>query len=372
MPFIHELNDWPQFNWRHEDLASLLAQVRHVQGRHLGRMESLGFDLQAEAGLTVLTTEVVRSWAIEGEVLAEDEVRSSIASRLGLPIGGLPKASRAVEGVVGMMLDASLDHDEALTADRLFGWHSALFPTGRSGLSRITVGAWRSGSAGPMQVVSGPMGRERVHFEAPHAGRLEAEMEAFLSWFNQPHGEDPVLWAGVAHLWLLTIHPFEDGNGRIARAVGDMALARADGMKRRFYSLSAQIEAERKQYYLELEAAQRGSLDITAWLSWFLGCLERAIHRADDVLAKVIRKARVWRRANQATTNDRQRVVLNRLLDDFEGHLSTSKYAKLTKCSQDTAQRDIRDLVNRGVLAKNPGGGRSTSYSLVDPGDAEG
>jgi Fic family protein len=372
MTFIHQLPGWPRFTWSDEALVASLASLRHEQGRHLGKMEALGFDLQAEAGLEVLTTEIVKSWAIEGETLAAGEVRSSLASRLGLPAAGLPKASRKVEGIVELMLDASQRHAEPLTAERLFSWHAALFPTGRSGLSRITVGAWRPETAGPMEVVSGPIGRERVHFEAPSATRLATEMSAFLGWFNGNHPMDPVLWAGIAHFWFITIHPFEDGNGRIARAIGDMALARADRTKNRFYSLSAQIETERKQYYLEVEAAQRGALDLTDWLMWFLGCLDRAIAGADEVLGAVMRKARVWRCANLAPVNDRQRLVLNRLLDGFKGHLSTSKYATLAKCSQDTAQRDILGLVERGVLKKNPGGGRSTSYSLLDPQEPEG
>lgn len=370
MPYIHEHQDWPKFHWQSAVLTGPLAKVRHAQGRHLGRMEGLGFDLQQEANLETLATETQRSWAIEGEVLSKEEVRSSIAGRLGLPQGGLPVATGHVDGVVEMMLDASQRHEEALSADRLFGWHAAIFPTGRSGLNKITVGSWRPESADPMRVVSGWKGQETVHFEAPPASLVEEEMTRFISWFNDPHQEDPVLRAGIAHLWLLTIHPFEDGNGRIARAVADMALARADGTQSRFYSLSAQIEAEKKQYYLELEAAQRGDPDITRWLNWFLECLERAIGRAQESLSSVLLKARIWEQVNQSPVSDRQRVVLNRLLDGFEGHLSTSKYARLAKCSQDTAQRDISDLVERGVLAKNPGGGRSTSFRLRDPNEA--
>lgn len=367
MTYIHLDPAWPHFTWDGEALAAALAHVRHEQGRHLGRMEALGFDLRAEAGLEVLTTEVVKSWAIEGETLPIDEVRSSIASRLGLARAGLPPASREVEGIVDLMLDATRNCTAPLTAERLFGWHAALFPSGRSGLRRITVGAWRTKGAGPMQVVSGALGRERVHFEAPEADRLEEEVERFLAWFNQESDLDLVLEAGVAHFWFITIHPFEDGNGRIARAIGDMVLARADRTTDRFYSLSAQIEAERDQYYRELEAAQRGGLDITDWLRWFLGCLERAIEGADPTLAAVFRKARIWKVANRGPVNDRQRLVLNRLLDDFKGHLTTSKYAKLARCSQDTALRDIRELMERELLEKNPAGGRSTSYSLREP-----
>ena len=330
-------------------------------------METLGFDIRAEANLAVLTTEVVKSSAIEGEILDPEEVRSSIAERLGLDVAGLPRAGREIEGVVEMMLDATQNFEAPLTAERLFGWHAALFPTGRSGLARIKVGVWRPEEIGPMQVVSGAMGRERVHFEAPAAERVEAEMAGFLEWFNSTSGIDPVLKAATAHFWFVTIHPFEDGNGRIARAIGDMALSRADGTKDRFYSLSSQIEAERKEYYLQLEAAQRGGLDITGWLVWFLGCLDRAIAGADASLASVLHKAEVWSRVNLRPVNDRQRKVINRLLDGFQGSLTTSKYAKLARCSPDTALRDVHELLERGILVKNPGGGRSTSYRIAVP-----
>jgi Fic family protein len=332
-------------------------------------MGALGFDLRAEAGLTALTNDVVKSSAIEGEHLNPEEVRSSIARRLGLPIAGLPEPSRQVEGVVEMMLDATRNFDTPLTKTRLLDWHAALFPTGRSGMHRITVGAWRTADAGPMQVVSGPMGRERVHFEAPRAERVESEMQRFLEWFNGPSEVDPVLKAGVAHFWFVTIHPFDDGNGRIARAIADMALSRADGTKDRFYSMSSAIERERKEYYLQLESAQRGTLDITGWLAWFLACLDRTIEDAQETLGSVLHKAELWQRINRGPINERQRDVINRMLDDFKGHLTTSKYAKLAKCSTDTALRDIRELLERGILVKNPGGGRSTSYHLADPDD---
>jgi Fic family protein len=330
-------------------------------------MEALGFDLQVTASLSVLTSEVVKSSAIEGEVLDPQEVRSSIARRLGLDEAGLPKAGRDVEGVVEMTLDATRNYESPLTAERLFDWHAALFPTGRSGMTRITVGAWRPGGSGPMQAVSGPLGRQRVHFEAPEPERLPSEMVRFLDWFNAPAPLDPVLRAGLAHFWFVTIHPFEDGNGRIARAIADLALARADGTKERFYSMSAQIEAERKEYYFQLEAAQRGELDITRWLAWFLACLGRAIEGAEGTLAAVLHKAEMWRRINRDPVNERQRLVINRLLDGFQGYLTSSKYAKLAKCSADTALRDIRELVDRGILIQNPGGGRSTSYRLAAP-----
>lgn len=367
MAYIHERSGWPKFTWDGDSLGTALAAVRHKQGRLLGKMEALGFDLRAEASLVVLTSDVVKSSAIEGEKLNPDEVRSSIARRLGLDVAGLPKAGRDVEGVVEMMLDGTRNFQKPLTKKRLFDWHASLFPTGRSGMSRITVGAWRKKEAGAMQVVSGPMGREKVHFEAPEAARLEAEMSAFLKWFNAPPAVDPVLKAGIAHFWFVTIHPFEDGNGRIARAIADMALARADGTKDRFYSMSSQIEAERKDYYLRLEAAQRGDVDITRWLAWFLGCLDRAIEGADGTLAAVLNKARMWQRINQRPVNDRQRQVINRMVNGFKGFLSTSKYAKLAKCSPDTALRDIRELLDRGILVQNPGGGRSTSYRLGEP-----
>lgn len=365
MPYIHERPEWPHFTWTAQALQNSLAGVRHRQGRLLGRMEALGFDLQAEATLRTLTADVVKSSAIEGETLNPEEVRSSIARRLGMDVGGYIPVGRDVDGIVEMMLDATQKYCEPLTDERLFGWHAALFPTGRSGLHRIAVGAWRPVDAGPMQVVSGPLGRERVHFEAPTADRLGAEMDAFLQWFNGAQPIDPVLKAGLAHLWFVTIHPFEDGNGRIARAIADMALARADGTKNRFYSMSSQIESERRAYYDELEAQQRGSLDVTPWLAWFLACLDRALTRAEEALTAVTLKAKLWEIINLRPVNERQRAIINRLIDGFQGHLTTSKYAKLTKSSSDTALRDIRDLLARRILVQNPSGGRSTSYRLA-------
>ena len=365
--YLHERPDWPEFTWDASAIAHELAAIRHRQGRLLGRMEALGFDLRSEAGLAVLTSDVVKSSAIEGEKLDPNEVRSSLARRLGLDFAGLPRPSRDVEGVVEMLLDATRSSAAPLTQERLFGWHAALFPTGRTGLSRITVGAWRTAESGPMQVVSGPIGHERVHFEAPRAQRLEAEMRRFLRDFESPSATDPVLRAGIAHLWFITIHPFEDGNGRIARAIADLALARADGTKERFYSLSSQLEAERKDYYSELESAQRGGLDITHWLAWFLGCLGRAIDGADGTLAAVLRKGKLWQRLQKRPVNERQRVVIDRMLGDFVGVLTSSKYAKLAKCSSDSALRDIQELAARGILVQNEGGGRSTSYRLQEP-----
>jgi len=367
MTYIYQRPRWPEFTWDSEAVAGPLAAVRHKQGKHLGRMEALGFEYRTEASLTALTDEVVKSSAIEGENLDPKEVRSSIARKLGLDVAGLVKPGRKVEGVVEMMLDATRNFDRPLTAERLFGWQAALFPTGRSGTHRITVGAWRTHEAGPMQVVSGPIGRERVHFQAPEAGRLKSEMERFLEWFAEQSEIDPVLRAAIAHFWFVTIHPFEDGNGRIARAIADMALAQADGTKDRFYSMSSAIETERREYYSQLESAQRGSLDITGWIAWFLGCLDRAIQQADKTLGSVFHKAKLWQRINPNPVNERQRNVINRMFDDFKGHLTTSKYAKLAKCSTDTALRDIRELLERGIIVKNPGGGRSTSYRLVEP-----
>lgn len=363
--WIHEHKNWSEFTWNAEVLASKLADIRHRQGRLLGRMESLGFELKREASLSTMTDDVVKSSAIEGEYLNPEEVRSSIAGRLGINIAGLIPASQDVEGIVEMMLDATQQFSKPLTKGRLFDWHAAMFPTGRSGMKKITVGGWRTIDAGPMQVVSGPMGKEKVHFEAPNANRLEKEMQAFLAWFEGSDDIDPVIKAGIAHLWFVTIHPFEDGNGRIARAIGDTVLARADGTKDRFYSLSSQIEAERKDYYDQLEKQQRATPDITDWLSWFLDCLGRAISSAEITLGNVLFKAQFWDTINQKPVNERQRLIINRMLeDDFEGFMNTSKYAKLTKCSNDTALRDIQQLKERGVFIQNPGGGRSTSYRL--------
>ena len=364
--YIHEQTDWPKFRWRHERIGEQLAAVSRHQGRLIGRMEGLGFQLRAEAVLESLTEEVIKSSEIEGEVLDKEQVRSSLARRLGLDIGALAPIDRNVEGVVEMMLDATQGYDAPLTEDRLFGWHAALFPTGRSGMSRITVGAWRTDKSDPMQVVSGPVGRERVHYQAPPASRLKTEMRAFLKWFNAGATIDPVLKAAVAHLWFVTVHPFEDGNGRIARAIADMALARSEESPRRFYSLSSQIRVERKGYYDILEATQKGDLDITGWLKWFLACLDRAFDGAEVTLASVLRKARFWAAYAREPLNERQRKVLNRVLDGFEGNLTNSKWTVLTKSSSDTALRDIEDLVKRGILVKDAGGGRSTSYSLAD------
>lgn len=366
MTYIHELAGWPKFQWSDGRLSTRLAEVRHRQGRLIGRMEALGFDLRAEASLQSLTEEVVKSSEIEGERLDRDQVRSSLARRLGMDISGLIPADRDVEGIVEMMLDATQSYAAPLTAERLFAWHAALFPTGRSGMTAIAVGAWRTKASEPMQVVSGPFGREKVHFEAPDAARLDGEMASFLDWFEGDAKLDPVLKAAVAHLWFVTIHPFEDGNGRIARAIADLTLARSEKSPQRFYSMSSQIRAERKVYYKTLETTQKGGLDITGWLAWFLDCLDRALSGSERIVGNVLQKARFWEIFPSDQFNARQRKVLNRLLDGFEGTLTSSKWAALTKSSQDTAGRDIDDLVKRGVLVKNPGGGRSTNYSLAE------
>jgi Fic family protein len=357
-------SDWPAFTWDEKTLARLLAQVSREQGRLLGKMEALGFDLRSEAHLRTLTEDVVKSSEIEGEKLDRDQVRSSIARRLGMDVGGLVPADRDVEGVVEMMLDATGNYAEALTKERLFAWHASLFPTGRSGMSIIRVGTWRDDNTGPMQVVSGAIGKEKVHYEAPPAARLPDEMAKFLQWFEHPQEIDPLLTAGLAHLWFVTIHPFDDGNGRIARAIADMALARSEKTGQRFYSMSAQIRRERNDYYTTLEETQKGGLDVTRWQAWFLGCLLRAIDGAQETLGAVLSKAQFWERFAKEPLNERQIKVLNQLLDGFEGKLTTSKWAKLAKCSQDTAYRDILDLIDRGALRKDSGGGRSTSYSL--------
>lgn len=363
--YIWKKPDWPNLSWQDAIIAAPLAAVRHDQGRLIGRMEALGFKLREEAVLQTLTQDVVKTSEIEGEQLDVTQVRSSLARRLGIDIGALPPTDRNVEGIVEVMLDATKNYQDSLTAERLFAWHAALFPTGRSGMTRIRVGEWRDDSAGPMQVVSGPFGREHVHFSAPPAKHVAAETDAFLAWFNAPPASDPVIKAALAHLWFVTIHPFEDGNGRIARAIADLALARSEKSPQRFYSMSAQIRAERNAYYDQLERTQKGGTDVTAWILWFLECLGRAIHGADGVLAAVIAKARFWERAGALALNERQIKALNRLLDGFEGKMTSSKWATIAKCSQDTANRDIAALLDLGLLSKGDGGGRSTHYEII-------
>lgn len=367
MTYNHELSDWPKFQWKDSDLSTALAEVRHRQGRLLGRMESLGFQLREESVLRTLTEEVVKSSEIEGELLDRDQVRSSIARRMGMDVAGMVPADRNVDGVVEMLLDATQNYTKPLTDERLFDWHSALFPTGRSGMSKITVGNWRDDRSGPMEVVSGPMGRETVHYEAPAAPLLQKEMDAFLEWFESEKSIDSVLVAGIAHLWFVTIHPFDDGNGRIARAITDLALSRSEHSSQRFYSMSSTIRSDRKQYYEVLERTQKGGLDITKWLQWFLGCLNGAFDQAESTLSTVLSKAEFWNIHRDTELNKRQKIMINRLLDGFFGKLNSSKWAKLTKTSQDTASRDIDDLVQKRILMRGSAGGRSTSYELVLP-----
>lgn len=363
--YVWQSHDWPHWLYDRKRLAPLLAEVHRAGGHLLGRMHGLGMDLRDQATLRVLTEDVLKTSEIEGERLNPESVRSSIARRLGVDIGALTPSDRNVDGVVDMVLDATQRHSAELTADRLFAWHAALFPTSYSGLTRIRVGDWRDDAQGPMQVVSGPIHRQKVHYEAPPANRLAAEMADFLLWFNADQHDDPVVKAGLAHLWFVTIHPFEDGNGRIARAVGDMALARADGSAQRFYSLSAQIQREREDYYERLEATQKGDLDVTDWLEWFLNALLQALQGAEETIASVLLRARFWQQCAGVPLNERHIKLLNKLLDGFDGKLTSSKWAAIAKCSQDTALRDITELLERGVLKKSDSGGRSTSYELV-------
>lgn len=363
--YIYQRPEWPQFTWNGGTLAQPLAEAWQKQGRLLGRMQGLGFSLQKEAVLQTLTQDVLKSSEIEGENLDKDQVRSSIARRLGIEAGALTPADRDVEGVVEMMLDATQKYDQPLTDERLFGWHAALFPTGRSGMHKIKVAAWRDGAAGAMQVVSGAEGKQKVHYEAPDAADIAGEMQAFLEWFEKRDATDLIIKTAIAHLWFVTIHPFEDGNGRIARAIADMSLARSEKSTKRFYSMSAQIRNERAAYYEILEKTQKGDLDITPWLQWFLGCLNRAFDGAETVLRNVLDKADFWKAHAQTTLNGRQRDMINRLLEGFVGKLTNARYAAIEKCSSDTALRDITELLDAGILRKDPGGGRSTSYSLM-------
>ncbi len=367
--YIWQASDWPTWRFDLAALAQPLADVSRAQGFLMGRLADVGVALRDQASLSALTEDVIKTSEIEGEQLNVESVRSSIARRLGVDIGALAPMDRHVEGVVEMVLDATANGNAPVTRDRMFGWHAALFPTGYSGLVRINVGGWRDDASGPMQVVSGPLRRQHVHFEAPPADRLAAETERFLAWSNSASNEPPLIKAGLAHLWLATLHPFDDGNGRIARAVGDLFLARADGSPQRFYSLSAQIQRERSAYYDILERTQKQSLDVTEWLAWFLNTLHRAVDHAQHTLDAVLAKTRFWQRwaaPTSASLNERQVKLVNRLLDGFEGKLTTSKWAAIAKCSPDTALRDITDLLARGVLRKSDAGGRSTSYELND------
>lgn len=359
--YIHQLKNWPNFNWNNHKLMQVLSEVKNLQGRLIDKVELLGFDLKDEANLETLIQDVIQSSEIEGEILDPEQVRSSIAIRLGLEDFGVDKKDQQVDGVVEMMLNATQNNDKNLSDERLFGWHASLFPTGRSGMYKIDVAKWRTGD---MQVVSGGMGKEKIHFEAPKAEILNDEMQKFIHWFNSNSDLDAVLKASLAHLWFITIHPFDDGNGRIARAITDMQLSKADGVNQRFYSMSAQIRNERKSYYNILEQTQKGDLDITEWMLWFLECLKNAIISSSTVIDKVVRKHHFWLKTANLISNERQQKMLNKLIDNFEGNLTTTKWAKITNTSQDTALRDITDLVNKGILQKTKSGGRSTHYEL--------
>ncbi|MCY1517024.1 hypothetical protein D9M68_516870 [compost metagenome] len=365
--YIHQLKTWPRFTWNLEEILPRLAGVHKKQGHIIGQMKAFGFKIQEITLLDTLTLDVVKSSEIEGEQLNADQVRSSIARRLGIEMAGAVEADRNVEGVVEMMLDATQHYADALTAERLFNWHAAMFPTGRSGMHKITVAAWRTPEAGPMQVLSGPMGRETVHFEAPHAKLLPDEMAAFLTWFNHNDQTDALLKAAIGHLWFVTIHPFDDGNGRITRALTDMLLARADESPQRFYSMSAQILKEKKSYYDLLESTQKGDLDITDWIKWFLDCLDHAMEYTNETLSGVFDRNRFWEQHREVLLNSRQQLIIGNLLDGFFGKLTSTKWAKMAKCSPDTALRDIQDLIDKGILEKEPHGGRSTSYVLIRP-----
>ncbi len=364
--YIYSRKDWPRFRWDNASLSRRLLALRHRQGRLLGQMEGLGFKLREEATLQALTEDVLKTSEIEGEHLDRSQVRSSIARHMGIAIAGLKPSHRNVDGVVEMMLDATQKYSDRLTKNRLLNWHAVLFPTGRSGLSKIRIGKWRTDQNGPMQVVSGPVGRQKVHFQAPAAELLERELRRFLIWFNSNEEIDWVLKSGIAHLWFVTLHPFDDGNGRISRAIADMALARSENSPQRFYSMSAQISLERNAYYDILESTQKGALDITDWLLWYLDCLDHAFLGAEKTLAQVFKKSRFWQKHSSIELNARQKKMINQLLDGFDGKLTSSKWAKICKVSQDTASRDIEGLVNASILFKSPEGGRSTSYSLVD------
>ena len=362
--YVHQKDNWPNFSWNNDEFVNLLSEARNLQGRLIGKMESLGFELRDEALLETLTLDVLKSAEIEGELLNPEQVRSSIAQRLGMEFAGAIMSDRNVDGMVDMMIDATRNCFEPLTAERLFDWHAALFPMGRSGIFKITVADWRKDTSGQMQVVSGAAGREKVHFQAPDADLIEMEMNRFIKWFNEKNKIDLVIKAAIAHLWFVTIHPFQDGNGRITRALTDMLLAQSDKSTQRFYSMSAQIRVERKEYYEILEKTQKGDLDISEWIKWFLSCLINALKATDNILTRVLLKADFWNRNSKTIINERQRKILNKLLDGFEGKLTSMKWAKITKCSKDTAIRDINDLINKDILQKESAGGRSTSYEL--------
>ncbi|TRX43160.1 Fic family protein [Flavobacterium restrictum] len=365
MKYSYQNENWPSFTWDATALQSLIGMVRNKQGKLMGKMEAMGFALQEQALLDTLTVDVLKSSKIEGEILNTDQVRSSIARRLGMDIAGLIPSDSTVDGVVDMMLDATQNFAKPLVKDRLFGWHNCLFPTGRSGIYKINIGQWRTDDTGPMQVVSGGFGKEKVHFQAPDAIHLEKEMNHFLDWFANEKTLDPLLKAGIAHLWFITLHPFDDGNGRIARAITDMQLCKADGSSKRFYSMSAQILLQRNEYYTILEQTQKGSLDITNWLFWFFENVLAALNATNTTLEHVVLKANFWEKLYNTPLNERQKLLLNKMLDGFEGKLTSTKWAKIAKCSPDTALRDIQDLILKGIVMKEDKGGRSTSYTVI-------
>lgn len=364
--YIYQKSEWPHFIWDSKSIISSLSQVRNKQGLLTGKMEALGFNLQNETYFETLSQDVLKSSEIEGEILDTQQVRSSIAQKLGIDIGGIVESGRDVDGIVEMMLDATQNWNQELNSERLYGWHSALFPTGRSGMYKILVGQWRDDSTGPMQVISGPLGKQKVHFEAPKASLISKEMKAFTYWINNTSTDDAVLKAAIAHFWYITIHPFEDGNGRIARAITDMMLCRSEKKTQRFYSMSSQIKEQKKEYYDILESSQKGTLDITQWLLWFLDCLEKSLDASNDMVIKIMAKHKFWNKHKSITFNLRQIKILELLFGNFYGNLTTSKWAKINKCSQDSALRDIQDLIKKGILIKSNSGGRSTAYQLVD------
>jgi Fic family protein len=362
--YVYKQIDWPNFKWDNALVLFKLGEVRNLQGKLLGKMESLGFALRNQAILDTLTLEVIKSTEIEGEILNPEQVRSSIAKRLGMDYAGIIPSDRNVDGMVDMMIDATQNCYNPLTQERLFDWHAALFPMGRSSMFKITVGNWRIDSTGPMQVISGAMGKEKVHFQAPDSSIVPLEMSHFIDWYNNADNLDLVIKAAIAHLWFVTIHPFEDGNGRITRALTEMLLSRSDKSSQRFYSMSAQIRIERKQYYDILERTQKGTTDITSWIVWFLDCLDNALKSSEQLLSKVFEKSEFWKNHALTIMNERQILMINKLLDGFDGKLTSSKWAKISKCSSDTALRDIQDLINKNILQKEEARGRSTNYEL--------
>ena len=359
--YIYQLKEFPDFEWD-KSLSSKLGNVRHLQGRLVGKLEGMGFNLQGEAGLNTLVQNVVESSAIEDVKLDVAQVRSSLAMRLGMDKSGVPIRDRKIEGVVEMMLDATLNHKKEMNQERLWSWHSYLFPDGWGSGKRVKIGHWREGS---MQVVSGAIGKEKVHYEAPVAKQVKSMMQTFIEWFNQENSIDLVLKAGIAHLWFVTIHPFGDGNGRITRALTDMLLAQSDKATQRFYSMPSQIFNERKSYYDILEQTQKQTtLNITPWLEWFLDCLSRSIETSEETLSHVLFKFKFWN-TYDSQVNDRQRKFINKVMDNWNGNITSEKYRKINKVSQPTAFRDIQDLMKKRILLKGPHGGRSTNYQLT-------